>query len=288
MSRKGQSITLSVSDRDKAQLEAIASELGMMWGDRPNISKLVEAIARRHLQIAPNHNWSPERIKALETARKALVDLGKMPEAEEIARLLSDRSELSIPFRAEIEQFLTNPLPAWRQQVDNLIYRKQPFRLSYRDAADRLWTYTVLHARIAPLEKRQYLVCRTEEFEGNHDVEGLRHNWSLRLDRIQEAAVVSLAKPWEKDLETIPVEFHLSGRLAFAYARKTEDAFVSEIEGDPPVKRVVRNIFSTFWFFREIAPYGEDCTIVSPESVRSRVVDKLKSLCSQYDLEIRD
>ncbi|MEW6496914.1 MAG: WYL domain-containing protein, partial [Cyanobacteriota bacterium] len=214
MSRKGQSITLSISERDKAQLEAIALELGMMWGDRPNISKLVEAIARHQLLLAPNNDWSPERIKALETARKALVDLGKMPEAEEIARLLSDRSELSIPFRAEIEQFLANPLPAWRQQVDNLIYRKQPFRLSYRDAADRLWTYTVLHARIASLEKRQYLVCRTEEFEGNQDVEGLRHNWSLRLDRIQEAAVVSLAKPWEKDLETIPVEFHLSGRLA--------------------------------------------------------------------------
>ncbi|MFN5836347.1 MAG: WYL domain-containing protein, partial [Pseudanabaena sp.] len=39
MSRKGESITLSIKERDKANLEAIAIELGMTWGDRPNISK---------------------------------------------------------------------------------------------------------------------------------------------------------------------------------------------------------------------------------------------------------
>ena len=44
MSRKGQSITLSVSERDKAALEAIALEFGMMWGDDPNISKLIKNI----------------------------------------------------------------------------------------------------------------------------------------------------------------------------------------------------------------------------------------------------
>lgn len=288
MSRKGKSITLSVSERDKAQLIEIAHELGMTWGDRPNISKLIEAIARRQFLIAPNNDWSPERIKALETARKALVDLGKMPEAEAIARLLCDRSELSIPFRVQIEQFLANPLPAWRQQVENLIHREQPFRLSYRDAADRLLSYTILHARIVPIEKRQYLVCRTEECEGNQDVKGLRHNWTLRLDRIQDAAVVSLDKPWEKDLERIPVEFHLSGRLAFAYERKTDDEFVSELEGDPPVKRVVRNIFNTFWFVREIALYWDDCTIVSPENVQKLFTEKLVSLCHQYGLQILD
>ena len=172
MSRKGQSITLSVSERDKEQLLAIARELGMMWGDRPNISRLIEAIARRQLLIAPNNDWSESRIKALETARRALVDLGKAEEAKEIAQLLSARSELSIPFRAEIENFLNNSLPAWRQQVDNFIRREQTFRLSYRDAADRLWAYTVLHARIVPIEKGQYLVCRTEESEGNQDVGG--------------------------------------------------------------------------------------------------------------------
>lgn len=49
MSRKGQSITLSISERDKAALEKLAREFGMTWGDRPNISKLVEAIARARI-----------------------------------------------------------------------------------------------------------------------------------------------------------------------------------------------------------------------------------------------
>lgn len=285
MSRKGQSITLSVSERDKEQLLAIARELGMMWGDRPNISQLVEAIARRQLLIAPNNDWSESRIKALETARRALVDLGKAEEAKEIAQLLSDRSELSIPFRAEIENFLNNSLPAWRQQVDNFIRREQTFRLSYRDAADRLWAYTVLHARIVPIEKGQYLVCLTEESEGNQDVGGLLQNWTLRLDRIQQAAVVALNKPWEKDLARISIEFHLFGRLAFAYERKPEDEFVSELEGDPPHRRVIRKIFNTFWFFREIAPYWEDCVIVSPDSVRDRFKHKQLKLSHAYDIK---
>lgn len=284
MSRKGQSITLSISERDKAQLMEIAQELGMTWGERPNISKLVEAIARRQLSIAPNNNWSSSRIEALDLARKALIDNGKMNEAQEIAQLLRDRSELTLPFRAELERFLGNPLPPWRQKIDNFIHRQQPFRLSYRDAADRPWHYTVLHARIMPIEKRQYLVCRCEESEGNRDVEGLRHNWTLRLDRISEAAVVAIDKPWEVDLERISVEFRLSGGLAFAYERKTEDRDVSEPEGDPPVRRVVRNIFNTFWFIREISKYWEDCQIISPESVRDRFKQKLMSLCQRYDL----
>ncbi|MEA5598575.1 WYL domain-containing protein [Rivularia sp. UHCC 0363] len=288
MSRKGQSITLSLRESDKAELENLALEFGCTWGDRPNISKLVEYIARHQLIIAPNNDWTNERIKALETARKALIDLGKTDEAKQIAQLLKSRSELTLPFREEIEIFLNNPLPVWRKQVDNFIHRQQPFRLSYQDAAERLWSYTVLHAQVIPIEKRQYLMCRAEESEGNQDVEGLQHNWTLRLDRIQEAAVVSIDQVWEKDLERIAVEFHLSSGLAFAYQRKTEDIFVSELEGQPPRKRVVRNISGTFWFFREITRYSKDCEIISPPEVRSRFRENLKSLCQAYDLEIKD
>ncbi len=288
MSRKGQSITLSVSERDKAQLEALAQEFGKTWGDRPNISKLIEAIARRQLTIAPNNDWPQTRIQALDIARQQLLDLGKIDEALAIAELLSSRSELTLPFRAEIEAFLSNPLPAWRQKIDSFIHRQQPFRLSYRDAADRLWNYTVLHARIVPIEKRQYLVCRCEESEGNEDVLGLEHNWTLLLHRIEDAAVISVDRTWLPDLERISVEFHLFGRLAFNYRRKQGDVEVSDLEGDPPMRRVTRQIFNTFWFFREIAPYWEDCAIASPDSVRDRFQQKLIALCRQYNLEIRD
>ena len=59
--------------------------------------------------------------------------------------------------------------------------------MTYRDAADRPFTFTVLYGKVVPIEKRQYLTCQCVESEGNNDVPGLEHNWFLRLDRIQNA-----------------------------------------------------------------------------------------------------
>lgn len=289
MSRKGQSITLSISDRDKAQLEAIALELGMMWGDRPNISKLVEAIARRHLQIAPNHNWSEVRIRALQRSIYALSDLGQIEQAQIIANILLERSELSLPLRREIERFLENLPPPWRLEIDRYILRHQPFQLSYQDAAERLWHFTVRHAKVTPHEKREYLDCWCEETEGNLDIPELSHNWSLRLDRIPEAAgIVPVEGQWRSNLDEIEVEMHLTGGLAFAYQAKPEDTFNDWLADRQRVRRVVRRVSSTFWFIREVMQYAPDCVVISPESVRSRLTDKIKSLCQQYNLEIRD
>ncbi|WP_017720466.1 WYL domain-containing protein [Kamptonema formosum] len=282
MSRKGQSITLSISERDKAQLEAIALELGMTWGERPNISKLVEAIARGKLSVAPNHDWSQPRIEALNRALKALVDTGQVDRATEIAQLLIERSELSIPFRAEVERFLGSPPPAWAVEINRRIRQQQPFRLSYRDAADREWNYTVLHAKIAFREKRHYLECRCEESRSNQEVPELAHNWSLRLDRITEAAVVSADKAWLPDLDRLEVVLHLKGGLAFSYERKPEDLEVSWLDSDPPVKQVRRMESNIFWLLREVLPYAENCEIVSPASVRERFKQQIQALYSQY------
>lgn len=284
MSRKGQTITLSISEQDKAKLEALALEFGFMWGDRPNISKLIEAVSRRQLQVAPNHDWSSLRLEALKLAIKALAESGKLDEAREIAWLLSERSELSSPSRGEIEHFLDNPLPLWRKEINRSIARQQPFRLAYRDAADHLWSYIILYGQSVQVNNQQYLLCRCQE-EGQ-EVEGLRHNWRLRLDRITEASVATIDKPWAEDLERISVEFQLRGGLAFSYQRQNEDSFFGNVEGDPPARRVVRNISSTVWFLQEISGYWEECMIISPDSVRSRHIEKLKAMGQNYQLKI--
>ncbi|HEY9830494.1 MAG TPA: WYL domain-containing protein [Stenomitos sp.] len=288
MSRKGQSITLSISERDKAELEAIALELGMMWGERPNISKLVEAIARRQVLVFPNNDWSETRIRALERSIYALTDIGQIEQARIVAELLLERSELSLPIRAEIERFLENLPPAWRIELDRYIRRQQPFQLTYQDAAERLWNFTVRHAKVTPHEKRQYLDCWCEETEGNQDLEDLRHNWCLRLDRIQDAAVTPVEGHWLTHLDQIEVEMHLLRGLAFAYKAKPEDCANDWLPEQPRVRRVVRKVSNTFWFLREIAPYWEDCVIISPESVRSLVLKKLIAQCQQYKLEVRN
>ena len=285
MGRKGQSITLSISDRDKAQLESLALELGMTWGDRANVSKLVEAIARRQLLIAPNHEWKIERINALNQARSALVDAGRIEAALAIAQLLLERSELTLPLKTELEQFVARPIQPWRLEVEQYIRRQQPFQLSYQDAAERVWQFTIRYATIAPHEDRQYLDCWCEETEGAQGLLDLQHNRSLRIDRIADAAISRVSGQWRSGLATLPVEFHLFRGLAFAYRSKNAIDEINEWhEHLPQVRRVVRQVSSTFWLVREILRYGQDCEVVSPESVRELMKQEVLGLCDRYTL----
>ncbi len=283
MGRKGQSITLSVSEQDKVQLEAIAREQGMLWGDRPNISRLVEAIARREVLIGRNHDWSQSRIKALHQSIQVLIDAGHPDAAAILVQLLIERSEVPIPLRHELEQLLHKPIPAWRSAIDHAIHRQTPFRLMYRDAADTPRSFTIRYAQITPYERRQYLECWCEETEGNRDIPDLQHNWTLRLDRIAEAALTPLDAEWRSRLDVVVVEFYLLGGLAFAYEPKPNDT-VSEwlSPSDLPIRRVVRQISNSFWFFREVLRYGEDCIIISPASVRDQFKQKLLAVCQHY------
>ena len=287
MSRKGQSITLSLSDREKAQLEALALELGCEWGDHPNISKLVKRIASRELQVSPNNDWQLERINVLERVRKWLIDGGQVDEAIALAQILAERSELKdLALRQEIEKFIQQPLPPWRQRIDAYIRRQQSFQLAYQDAREITWTFSIHHAQIITHEKRQYLDCWATETEGNFDLPELQHNWSLRLDRIQDAAVSPLNHKWRSQPDIIPVEIHLYRGLAFAYESKSTDILNEWHPELPKTRRVIRNITSTFWFIREILPYSKDCKIISPDSVGDRLKNELRSLCQNYDLSI--
>jgi hypothetical protein len=285
MSRKGQSITLSVSERDKAELEAIALEFGMKWGDDPNISKLIKAIAQRELIVGKNHDWQDSRIRALHRCIGALTDIGQIEQAQIVANLLLERSELTVPMRREIEAFLNHSPPSWRLQIDHHILRQQPFQLAYQDAAERVFNFTVRYAKITPHEKRQYLDCWCEETEGNFDIPELQHNWCFRLDRINDASVTEATGYWRSQLDQIDVEIHLFKGLAFAYQPKPEDKFVEWLPDQPQVKKVIRRVSNTFWFIREIMQYSSDCVVVSPENVRSLLQQKIRNLCQLYDIE---
>jgi predicted DNA-binding transcriptional regulator YafY len=85
-----------------------------------------------------------------------------------------------------------------------------------------------------------------------------------------------------KNIATIPVEFYLFGSLAFAYERKPDDLQVIDLEADRPTKKVIRNISSTFWLIREILPYGANCEVVAPESVRQKTIEEINSMRSKY------
>ncbi|NJL56423.1 WYL domain-containing protein [bacterium] len=285
MSRKGKSITLSISERDKAELEALALTFGMTWGDRPNISKLIEAIARQQLKIAPNHDWSKQRIAALNRVRMAAIDTGETNAALEIARLLLERGELTIPLRQELERYMAEPMPPWRLEIDRYLQRQHPFQLSYQDATERVWNFTVRYAEITKHDKRQYLDCWCEETTNNQDLTELAHNWCLRLDRITDAAVSSAPGKWQGQLDAIEVELHLFGRLAFAYESKTANDVINQWHSElPQTRQLIRQVSNTFWLIREILPYGQDCEVITPDSVRAKIADEIRALSHRYGI----
>ena len=283
MGRKGESITLSISDRDKAQLEELALELGMKWGDRPNISKLVEAIARKQIQISKNNDWSSDRIESLSRTFSLLIDYGELEKAQVIAHLLLERSELNRPLRRDIERFLDKPPEIWRHTIDRYIKQQQPFRLQYLDAAERHHEFSIYYANIAPHDKRLYLDCWCEDIASSDDVVSLKHNRCLRLDRIpSEAAITSIQGKWRSQLDQILVTFNLSGNLAFAYQPRKEDIDHTWLDTTPPMRQIIRKVTSTFWFYRDIIPYIEDCEIIEPDDVREKFKEKVRSLYLKY------
>ncbi|NJM66011.1 MAG: WYL domain-containing protein [Acaryochloris sp. RU_4_1] len=284
MARKRSSITLSIAEPEKKQLERLALEFGQTWGDKPNISKLLKALANGDLRIGTNPDWNDDLIDVLNHARLNFIDRGQLHHAIALSQLLLERSELPVPLRHEIQQFIEHPTHPWRIRLDHYIQQRQPFQLTYQDAAERLWQFTVHHATIVIHEDRQYLDCWCAETIENQDLEPLTHNWSLRLDRIPAGtAIQPVAGMWRSQLDQIPVEFHLLRGLAFAYHTKTAADTHNEWHPDQPqVRRVIRNVTSTFWFFREIRRYGADCVLVGPKEVRERFTQDVRALYQQY------
>jgi predicted DNA-binding transcriptional regulator YafY len=111
----------------------------------------------------------------------------------------------------------------------------------------------------------------------------LQHNWSLRLDRITDAAIVSIEQPWKNGLDTIPVEIHFFEGLAHGYkSKKNRDDINEWLNESMKVKRVVRSVSSPFWFKREIFRYGKDCEVISPQTMRDALVFDIQAMEQRY------
>jgi predicted DNA-binding transcriptional regulator YafY len=285
MPRKKEALTLSVPPGTKEQLEAIASRLNILWGKKPSPSGLIVAIAKQQLEVGQRFTLTPVQVQSLEQAVKLLIDSGYLPQAQTLTALVLDRGNLEPLQRQSLLQQISQPVENWRVRLDQQIENRQPFRLYYQDAQNRAWEFIVRHAHIRLREKRFYLETWNEQTEDNFDIPELAHNRSLRLDRITNLAIIPTEGEWRDNQDLVKVQLHFYKRLARAYEMKSED--ISDTwEGD--IRKVVKEVSSTFWLFREVSPYWEDCEIVSPESVRSRFTQKLLALCNQYGLKIQE
>lgn len=275
-------IQLNVSSDDvRPRLEALAEKFGFMWGDSPNVSKFVEAIAQGEIDLIPELN--SDQIQAFLQALHCLQQQGQVQVASSLVKLLY-KFKLSKTTSLELDRLLDIGLGLQLlAQISDFISERQPFHLSYQDAAGRVWTYTVRYAQISYREKRNYLECWCEETEGNQDLPELQHNWSLRLDRINDAGLVPIDGEWRGELDTVDVNFELFGGLAYGYREREADIEVEPFGVEPYCKRVVRRISNTFWFIREILPYGKDCVVLKPKAIRQKVKEHLEAACSLYE-----
>lgn len=286
MSRKKETITLSIPPGTKEQLEAIARRLNILWGKEPSVSGLIVAIAQAQVNVGQPFTFTKVQVQSLQQATKLLVDSGNIQEAQTLIGLLLERGNLETPLRQSLLQQVSQPSQAWRILIEEHINNQQPFSLLYCNAQNQELEYTVHYAEICFEEKHFYLQIWCEEIDDidNTDFPELSHIRCLRLDRIK--AIVPINGYWRREgLEFIEVYLHLQGGLIKAYEPKEKD-ITDEIVGE--VRQVVRRVVNPFWLVREVLRYGEDCLIVSPESMRDRLKQEVRLLGAKYDMDIKD
>jgi len=280
MSRKKETITLSIPPGTKEQLEAIARRLNILWGKEPSISGLIVAIAQQQLEVGQPFTLDYERVGALMQATTNLIDSGDVEAARTVITLILDKGTLETPLRQSLLKQVSDSMKGWRLEIDNLIDKNQPFRLLYRNPRNQELEYTVRYGEIKFYEKRFYLVVWCEETQDVEndipDLPELWHNRCLRLDRI--VSILPMSGDWRGQLDYLEVQLHFKKGLVKAYEPKSDD-LEDEIQGD--VRQVVRKVVNCFWLNREVRRYGKDCVIVSPKNVRDRFKQELQEL---YDL----
>ncbi|WP_341531601.1 transcriptional regulator (plasmid) [Nostoc sp. UHCC 0302] len=286
MPRKKDTITLSIPFGAKEKLENIARSLNITWGKDPSVSGLIVAIAEQSLEVGKPFIFDSNQVNALQQAIKALNDTGLIGEAQTIITLLLERGNLDAAMRQFLLKQASKLIQAWRSQIDEYRLNRQPFYLLYENSQGQELQYTVRYAEPRFFEKRFYLMIWCEETEDVEnlipDLPELWHNRNLVFDRIR--SIVPANGEWREGLDSIKVYLHFRGWMVKSYQRR-EDDLEDEVLGN--VRQVVRRVVNEFWLIREVARYWEDCVIVSPESLRARLKQKLFTLCELYDGETR-
>lgn len=283
MSRKKETITLSIPAGTKEQLEAIALRLGIKWGKSPSVSGLLVAIAQQTIEVGEPFTLNPVQVQSLNKAVRFLNDSGEVEAAQIVMGLLLDKANLEAPFRQKLLQQVSQTAEAWRIRLNQLIDDRQPFRLFYPSGKDKVSEFTARSANIRLYDKRLYLEIWCDDAEPK-EIPELAHNRCLRLDKIVN--LLPASETWRESIDYLEVHIHFFKGLARNYELKPDEDVANEMVGD--VRHVVKRVSSLFWLFRDVRRYGKDCEIVSPQNVRDRFQQEIIDLCRLYNLEIRD
>jgi len=283
VNRKKETITLSIPPGTREKLEALARRFQIFWGKTPSPSGLITAIAEGQLEVGEPFRLSPTQIKALEKAIDSLKDNGDIAGSQILTGLILERGELAEPARQNLLLMVSqHDQQGWRMIIQGYINSRQPFQVLYENAQDQKLIFTVRCAQFSFYEKRFYLDIWCDETEDispedQKDFPELIHNRCLRLDRIK--AIVPLEGEWRDGIDLIEVQLHFKGEMVKAYEGRLEDIKDETVDG---TRIVTRKITNYFWLVREALRYGDNCNVVTPESIRQRIYTKLIKLLQNY------
>lgn len=264
---------------DQDLLNELAIAHNCLRGGQPNVTELNRRIARNEIPLG--ETLSPEVQGALMLCLQESQD---MQRTHILANYLKSRGDLQPQYQEQIESWIAPARVPWVPTVAQYIERQQPFELFYTDASGKSWVFRCRWACFQQKEKRTYLECWCDETEGNQDLPGLQHNWSFRPDRIGSAGAVAIDAEWRTEgLDAIAASFHLLGGLAHAYEPREEDIHQEWIKTDSSHILVVqRQITSSFWFKREVLPYGKDCIVQSPAELKDLIAHEIREMMAGY------
>ena len=124
-------------------------------------------------------------------------------------------------------------------------------KLTYENGAIYLWGYNTV------LDEAQY----------------------LRVDRIKEIQAVNLRNT-EYKTEQVTTKYKLTGISALMFVPSKNDSVKKSNNNEIFVDTKIENKFK---FIQKILSYGSDCTLLSPDSIRNELVQKLKNMNNAYE-----
>ncbi|MCU0537001.1 MAG: transcriptional regulator [Hydrococcus sp. Prado102] len=279
MPRRKETITLSIPPGSKQQLDAIARRFNIFWGKTPSPSGLIAAIARQELEVGKPFTLSLLQVQSLISAVKALRNIGGFKEARLLIELLFERGNLEFSSRQSLFKEISQSTEIWQKIIEEQIQKKQPFFLLYKINDDIEETFTICWADIRFFEKEFYLVAWCEETTESEEVLALVHNRCFYLNRIIN--ILSIDKTWRDNPDFILVQLQFYRDLVEKYAGKVDDI---ENWCSNGIRYVTRKVFNTSWLIQEAIAYGENCVIISPDSVRDRIKMKIQLIAKQYHI----
>lgn len=278
MPRKKETITLSIPSGTKEKLEEIARRFNIFWGKSPSPSGLIAAIARRDLEVGNPFTFNSLQINSLNEAINALINHGRIEEAQILIELLLERENLDNSLRQSLLKKISQPIETWRKILREQIQKKQPFLLLYLNLQGEEETFTVRWAEIKFFKNEFYLMTWCEETTESEEILALVHNRCFHLDRIIN--IFSINKIWQKNPDFVLVQLHFFKHWVKNYQERGDDI---EDRVNDRIRQVTRKVINTFWLVQEVFKYGEDCEIVSPDSVRERMKLKIQMMTRHYE-----